>query len=110
MKKWYSVLAILVTTVIVLGMFMACAQKPAPAQSTGPITINIGLPMPLSGTASPWGEIPTPFREAWVQVFNREGFQVNGQTYNVKLTQEDDENTAEGGSAAAKQLIYGDKC
>ena len=111
MKKWYNVLAILVTAVIVLGMFAtACAQKPAPAQPTGPITINIGLPMPLSGTASPWGEIPTPFREAWVQVFNKEGFQVNGQTYNVKLIQEDDENSAEGGSAAAKQLIYGDKC
>ena len=72
MKKWYNVLAILVTTVIVLGMFaMACAEKPAPAQPTGPITINIGLPMPLSGSASPWGQIPTPFREAWVEVFNR---------------------------------------
>ena len=112
MKKWYNVLAILMTTVIVLGMFgIACAQeKPAPPKPTGPITINIGLPMPLSGSASPWGQIPTPFREAWFEVFNREGFQVNGQTYKLKLIQVDDQNTAEGGAAAAKQLIYGDNC
>ena len=111
MKKWYSVLAILMTTVIVLGMFgLACAEKPAPPKPTGPITINIGLPMPLSGSASPWGQIPSPFREAWFEIFNREGFQVNGQTYKLKLIQVDDQNTAEGGAAAAKQLIYGDNC
>ena len=98
--------------VIVLGTLgMACAQeKPAPPKPTGPITINIGLPMPLSGSASPWGQIPSPFREAWFEVFNREGFQVNGQTYKLKLIQVDDQNTAEGGAAAAKQLIYGDNC
>ncbi|MCX6005336.1 MAG: ABC transporter substrate-binding protein [Chloroflexi bacterium] len=111
MKKWYNVLAILVTAAIVLGTFgMACEQKPAPAEPTGPITINIGLPMALSGTASPWGKIPTPFREAWIEIFNREGFQVNGKTYKLNLVQVDDENTAEGGAAAAKQLIYGDNC
>jgi branched-chain amino acid transport system substrate-binding protein len=111
MKKWYNVLAILVSTVIVLGMFaMACAQKPAPAQPTGPITINLGLPLALSGSASPYGQVSAPFRDAWIQVFNKEGFQVNGQTYNVKLITIDDENTAEGGAAAAKQLIYGDNC
>jgi branched-chain amino acid transport system substrate-binding protein len=111
MKKWYNVLAILVTTVIVLGMLgVACAEKPAPPKPTGPITLNIGLPMPLSGSASPWGQIPSPFREAWFEVFNKEGFQVNGQTYKLKLIQVDDQNTAEGGAAAAKQLIFGDNC
>jgi len=112
MKKWYSIPAILVVMVIVLGMFaVACAeQKPAPPVPTGPITINIGEPVALSGSASPWGQIPTPFREAWFEVFNKEGFQIGDQTYKIKLIQVDDQNTAEGGAAAAKQLIFGDKC
>ena len=110
MKKWYNVVAILMTAVILVGVFAMGCAKTAPPQPTGPIIINIGLPMPLSGSASPWGLIPTPFREAWVEVFNKEGFQVNGKTYNVKLIQVDDQNTAEGGAAAAKQLIFGDNC
>ncbi|MCX6010478.1 MAG: hypothetical protein NTW48_10755 [Chloroflexi bacterium] len=74
MKKWYNITAISVVMVIVLGMFaMACAPKAAPPQPTGPITINIGEPVALSGSASPWGQIPTPFREAWFEVFNKEG-------------------------------------
>jgi branched-chain amino acid transport system substrate-binding protein len=111
MKKWFKVSSILIVAVIVLTVLAACApQKVAPPKSTGPITINIGLPMPLSGSASPWGQIPTPFREAWFEIFNKTGFQVNGQTYNLKLIQVDDQNTAEGGAAAAKQLIFGDNC
>jgi branched-chain amino acid transport system substrate-binding protein len=43
-------------------------------------------------------------------VFNKEGFKIGDQTYNIKLIQVDDQNTAEGGAAAAKQLIFGDKC
>jgi outer membrane lipoprotein-sorting protein len=39
MKKWYNIVAILMSTVIVLGMFVtACAQKPAEPQATGPIS------------------------------------------------------------------------
>src|SRR4030042_4468405 len=110
MKKWYNVVAILMATVIVVGVFAIGCAKTAPPQPTGPIIINIGLPMPLSGSASPWGLIPTPFREAWVEVFNKEGFQVHGKTSNVKLIQVADQNTAEGGAAAAKQLIFGDTC
>ncbi|MGD0355620.1 MAG: ABC transporter substrate-binding protein [Dehalococcoidia bacterium] len=112
-KKWYKVSSLLVAVVMVLTLLAtACAaqQTPAPAQPTGPITINIGVPMPLSGTAAPWGQIPTPLREAFVQVLNKQGFQVNGQTYNLKLIQVDDENTPEGGSAAAKELIESDGC
>jgi branched-chain amino acid transport system substrate-binding protein len=114
MKKWYRVSSILIVAIMLLTALAACAaqqqQKPAPAQPTGPITINIGLPMPLSGSASPWGQIPTPFRESWFEIFNRTGFDVNGQNYKLKLIQVDDQNTAEGGAAAAKQLIFGDNC
>ncbi|MGA2160323.1 MAG: ABC transporter substrate-binding protein [Dehalococcoidia bacterium] len=112
MKKRFSIFSILIVSIMLLTLVAACAQeqKPAPAKSTGPITINIGVTVPLSGTASPWGQIPSPYREAWFQIFNREGFQVNGQTYNLKLIQVDDENTPEGGSAAAKELIDSDGC
>jgi branched-chain amino acid transport system substrate-binding protein len=110
MKKWYNVVAILMATVIVVGVFAIGCAKTAPPQPTGPITINIGEPVALSGSASPWGQIPTPFREAWFEVFNKEGFKIGDQTYNIKLIQVDDQNTAEGGAAAAKQLIFGDNC
>jgi branched-chain amino acid transport system substrate-binding protein len=112
MKKWFRVSSILIAAVMLLSMLAACAapQTTAPPKQTGPITINIGLPMPLSGSASPWGQIPTPFREAWFEIFNKDGFVVNGQTYKLKLIQVDDQNTAEGGAAAAKQLIFGDNC
>jgi branched-chain amino acid transport system substrate-binding protein len=113
MKKWFRVSSILVVAVMLLTLLAACAteqQKPAPPKQTGPIVINIGLPMALSGSASPWGQIPTPLREAWVEVFNKEGFKVGDKLYNIKLIQVDDQNTAEGGAAAAKQLIYGDNC
>jgi ABC-type branched-subunit amino acid transport system substrate-binding protein len=98
-------------TVIMLGMFaMACAQKPAPPQPGGPITINVGLPTPLSGPAAPWGNIGMDPYLAFVELLNKEGFQVGGQTCNFKLIAVDDQNSPEGGAAAAKQLIFGDKC
>jgi len=43
-------------------------------------------------------------------MFNEEGFQVNGKTYNFESIEVDDQNTPEGGTAAAKQLIFGDGC
>ena len=111
MKRSYSVAIILVIALILLGIFaIASAQKPAQAQTSEANIVKIGLPMPLSGPASPWGLIPTPFREAWIEVFNREGFDVAGKNYKLKLIQVDDQNSSEGGAAAAKQLIYGDGC
>jgi len=111
MKKWYNITAISVVMVIVLGMFaMACAQKPEEPVPTGPITIKVGHSSALSGSAAPWGQIPIPAYKAFVELFNKEGFQVGGKTYNFEVIFIDDQNTAEGGAAAAKQLIYGDGC
>jgi len=104
MKRW-QLAGLILVAVVVIGA-VACTPKPSVPQPTGPITIKIGLPLPLSGSAAPWGQIPTPYREAWIEIFNREGFQVNGKTYKLELVQVDDQNTAEGGAAAAKQLIY----
>ncbi|MHB8084508.1 MAG: ABC transporter substrate-binding protein [Dehalococcoidia bacterium] len=112
MKKWYSISAIFIVAIMALTTLAACAQQqtPAPPKATGPIVINLGVPMPLSGTAAPWGQIPTPLREGFIQVLNKDGFKVGDQTYNFKMIQVDDENTPEGGSAAAKQLIEADNC
>jgi ABC-type branched-subunit amino acid transport system substrate-binding protein len=110
MKKWYNIVAILMTMVIIVGIIATGCAKTTPPQATGPTTINIGLPVALSGSAAPWGTVPTPYYETFIELFNNEGFQVGGKTYNFKLIQVDDQNTPEGGAAAAKQLIYTDGC
>ena len=110
MKKWYNIAAILMVTVIVIGVFAIGCAKPTIPQATGPVIINIGTPVPLSGMAANWGSVPTPFYEAFLELFNKEGFQAGGKTYNLKLIQIDDQNTPEGGAAAARQLIEGNKC
>lgn len=110
MKRWNKTLAVLISSFILIGILaVGCAQT-APPQATGPTIINIGTPVPLSGMAANWGNVPTPFYEAFLELFNKDGIQVNGQTYNFKLIQVDDQNTPEGGAAAARQLIEGDKC
>ncbi|OGN95049.1 MAG: hypothetical protein A2Z75_02670 [Chloroflexi bacterium RBG_13_50_10] len=111
MKKWREVSAILMAAFIVLGMSaMACAQKPSLPQPTGPITIKVGLPTPLSNPAIPWGRANMDPYLTWIDLFNEEGFEVAGKTYNFKLFAVDDYDSPEGGTAAAKQLVYGDGC
>lgn len=101
MKKWYGMATILVI-VMVFGMVgIASAQ---------PITIKVGMPTALSGPAAPWGQIGMDPYLAWIELFNKEGFKVDGKTYNFKLITVDDKNSPEGGTAAAKQLIFGDGC
>jgi len=109
MKKWYKLTAILAVTVILLGMFaMACAPTPAAQAPTGPIIIKVGMPTALSGPAAPWGQSSVEPYETWIEVFNKEGFKVGDKTYNFKMIQVDDQNSEDGGAAAAKQLIFGD--
>jgi branched-chain amino acid transport system substrate-binding protein len=111
MRKWYNVVAISMVAVIVLGIFaIACAQKPAEPQPTGPIIIKLGASTALSGPAAPWAQAGDPPWDAFVELFNKEGFQVDGKTYNFESIEVDDQNTPEGGTAAAKQLIYNDGC
>ncbi|MCJ7683025.1 MAG: ABC transporter substrate-binding protein, partial [Desulfobacteraceae bacterium] len=102
MKKWYSIATILVITGMVFGLGgIAHAEKPN--------IIKVGLPTVLSGPAAPWGQIGMAPYLTWIELFNKEGFVVDGKTYNFELVTVDDKNSPEGGAAAAKQLIYGDK-
>ncbi len=106
MKKWYSVPSILVVIVMLVSVFTACGPK-APV-STGPIVINVGVSAPLSGPAASYGKLGQEAADMYVQVFNREGFKVGNQTYNFNVITRDDQANAEGGAAAAKQLVYED--
>jgi branched-chain amino acid transport system substrate-binding protein len=101
MKKSYSILTVLLITVMAFGL--AGAQ-------TSPSIIKVGISVPLSGPAGPWGTVPIPAYEAWVELFNKDGgFKVGNETYNFQLVFTDDKNSPEGGAAAAKKLIYEDK-
>jgi len=102
MKKRYSIATILLIAGMVFGLSSI-------ASADEPIVIKVGLPTVLSGPAAPWGQIGMEPYLTWIELFNKEGFKVGGKTYNFKLITVDDKNTPEGGAAAAKQLIYGDK-
>jgi len=106
MKKWIGVLVI-----SLLAMLAAsCAQKAAPPAVIGPVIINVGLPTPLSNPDIPWGRANMEPYQAWLDLFNKKGFEVNGKTYNFKLFTADDRDSPEGGTTAAKQLVYEDGC
>jgi ABC-type branched-subunit amino acid transport system substrate-binding protein len=66
----------------------------------------VGLPTPLADPAAPWGEANIEPYQTWVEVFNREGFEVAGRTYRFELIMADDGNSPEGGDAAARQLVH----
>jgi len=105
MKKWYSIATIIVITVMMLGI----AAAPRPAHAVEPIVIKVGYTTAMSGPAAAWGQTERLFFESFVEVFNKKGFKVGDQTYNFKMVVVDNKNSPEGGAAAAKQLVYGDK-
>jgi len=105
MNKWGKISILLL---IVLAA-ASCVPKPAPPAAE-PIIINVGLPTPLSNPDIPWGRANVEPYIAWLDLFNKKGFEVDGKTYNFKLFMADDRDSPEGGTAAAKQLVYGDGC
>jgi branched-chain amino acid transport system substrate-binding protein len=106
MKKIAGVLIISLLAVLVVS----CAPKAAPSAATTPVIINVGLPTPLSNPDIPWGRANVEPYQLWLDLFNKKGFEVNGTTYNFKLFTVDDRDSPEGGTAAAKQLVYEDGC
>jgi branched-chain amino acid transport system substrate-binding protein len=103
MKKWFYFLTVLVATMAMLGL----AGTAAAAEQ--PIIITVANFNPMSGPAGPWGQLPAPAYEAWLELFNKEGFKVNGKLYNFKMVTYDTLNTPEGGASAAKRAIFEDK-
>ncbi len=103
-------MAVLLATVMLAGIgFGGCSPKVV--QTSGePVIIKVGLPTPLNDPAAPWGKANVEPYLTWVDLFNKQGFQVAGQTYNFKLLMVDDLDTPEGGAAAARQLVKTDGC
>ncbi|MGD0855735.1 MAG: ABC transporter substrate-binding protein [Dehalococcoidia bacterium] len=111
MKYRYVALFSSLTTLLIAGTFFsACTSAPMAPVTTGSDVIKVGLPTPLDDPAAPWGKANMDPYLTWIDLFNREGFQVNNKTYNFRLVTADDRNSPEGGTAAAKQLIYKDDC
>jgi ABC-type branched-subunit amino acid transport system substrate-binding protein len=111
MKKGDAVLGILIAAVVMLGMFAVnCAPKPEATVPATPITIKVGLPTPLSNPAIPWGRANVEPYLTWVDLFNKDGFEVGGKAYNFELLMADDNDSPEGGTAAAEQLVYDEGC
>ena len=82
MKNWKSISMILLIAVMFVSMFVTLAPATVEAD---PIVIKVGLPTVLSGPAAPWGQVGMPPYLTWIDLFNKEGFVVNGKTYNFKF-------------------------
>ena len=91
--------------IMVSGICLTSIQVQAKEQTL----IKIGVLGPQSGPAGPWGTVGIPAYDAFIELFNKEGFDVGGKNYGFQIIYADDMNTPEGGAAAAKKLIYEDK-
>ncbi len=95
------------TLVMVFMLLGFCSSAALAAEE--PIMIDVAVINPMSGPAGPWGQIGVPAYDAWLALFNQEGFRVNGKLYNFRSHTYDSMNTPEGGAAAAKRAIFEDK-
>ncbi len=68
-------------------------------------TVNIGYTGPLSGPAAFYGEATLSGLELAVKEINEEGFEVNGQMYNINLVSLDDQYLPNEAAANAKRLV-----
>jgi len=103
MKKLPGLVTIILAVFLMIGMFGVAGAVEEP------IIIKVAIISPLSGPAGPWGQTGMPLYEAWMQLFNKEGFRVNGKLYNFKHVNYDSLNTSEGAAAATKRAIFEDK-
>jgi ABC-type branched-subunit amino acid transport system substrate-binding protein len=93
-----------------LGAFAAnCTPRPETPVPVEPIIIKVGLPTPLSNPAIPWGRANVEPYLTWIDLFNKNGFEVDGKIYNFKLITADDHDSPEGGTLAAQRLV-GEGC
>ena len=110
MKKESSRALIWLISLSLFGAVVtAIGLAPVQVQAEDQTIIKLGCMGPLSGPAGPWGTIGRPGYDAFIELFNKEGFTVNGKKYGFEMVYVDDMNTPEGGAAAAKRLIYEDK-
>jgi len=105
MKKLRGLVTIILVAFMAIGMF-GIASTAAAEEMT---FIKVAVISPLSGPAGPWGQTGAPLYDAWLELFNKEGFRVNGKLYGFKHINYDSMNTPEGAAAATKRAIFEDK-
>ncbi len=108
MKKRLYSFAILLSVLMIFSILGISITAPV-AQAAEPIVIKVGNITALSGPAGPWGQTPVPAYDAYVELLNKEGIKIGGKTYKIQLIHVDDQNSPEGGAAAAKRLIFEEK-
>lgn len=67
--------------------------------------VNIGYSGPLSGAAAYYGENTLSGLEMAIEEINEEGFEVNGETYNINLVTLDDQYLPNETASNAKRLV-----
>ena len=70
---------------VVIAVLMVFLFTSASGAADKPKEIILGGITALSGPAAPWGQVGMPPYLTWIDLFNKEGFKVNGKTYNFKL-------------------------
>jgi branched-chain amino acid transport system substrate-binding protein len=107
MRKRSFIFTVLMTVIMIFGLPVISATTTA--QAAEPIVLKVGNISPLSGPAGPWGQTPIPAYDAYAELLSKEGINIGGKTYKIQLIHVDDQNSPEGGAAAAKRLIYEEK-
>jgi len=110
--KNFSIAVMVISVVLVVTtLLMGCAQqKPSAPVQSGPIAINVGIVNDITGPVAPWGMGGLPYYKAWLDLFNKKGFQVGDKTYIFNQIYEDGQSAPEPTAAAAKKLVYGENC
>ena len=94
------------TLIIIFSLFIHQGFAAEKEQMT---MIKVATLQPMTGPAGPWSHAGMDAAVAWIDLFNKEGFRVNGRLYGFEGPIYDDMNTPEGGAAAVKRAIFEDK-
>lgn len=111
-KKYYILLVLSLAAIIVAGFLLTACAKPSPTPtptakpSPTPKTLKLGVILPLSGPVAKWG---IPFRNGAAllakMINDGGGLHIGGDTYFIKLIEQDDKFTADTAATAARSLI-----
>src|SRR5690625_5148691 len=105
MKK-VKLLMFLLSVILVTSSMASCSQsKENAVEGNGKDVVNIGFSGPLSGAAAYYGEATLNGLEMAAEEINKEGFEIDGKTYEINLVSLDDEYLPNETAANAKRLI-----
>src|SRR5690625_7045735 len=111
-KKWEvknmkkaKLLFFLISVILMTSSMAACSQSKETAEAgNGKEVVNIGFSGPLSGAAAYYGEATLNGLEMAAEEINEEGFEIDGETYEINLVSLDDEYLPNETAANAKRL------